>query len=143
MAVSAIHESGYIHCDLKPENILLESTHKFIKVIDFGMCRNKDNHKCDANSIGTKKYQPPEVKNGWVVLASDIWVCGAILLKMITGKDPACFKLDKGSYSMDSDLACLLSREVKDLMAKLVNPNPNLRPTAKEALQHSWFIKEK
>lgn len=104
------------------------------------MCRKKGNYQCSPNTIGTRNYHSPEVKKGVVLPESDIWVCGGILLQMVTGRDPSCFKVNAcGVWEIDSDLACLLSKEVVDLVNKLTNPNPSLRLSAKEALEHDWF----
>lgn len=42
-----------MHCDLKPDNILFESTHRLIKIVDFGMSREVSNTECQPNTIGT------------------------------------------------------------------------------------------
>ena len=39
-------------------------------------------------------------------------------------------------------LACY-SAESKDLLMKLINPNPDYRPSAETALQHKWFNTDK
>ena len=35
--IDYMHQMGICHRDLKPENILFDSSHKYIKIIDFGL----------------------------------------------------------------------------------------------------------
>lgn len=44
-----------------------------------------------------------------------------------------------GKFDTSSRTWLILSSECKDLISKFLNPNPKLRISAAEAMQHSWF----
>lgn len=76
----------------------------------------------------------------------DIWACGVMLYIMTIGEPPFNGKtskeiisaVKKGKY--DTKVLDMLSKEGKDLITKLLSFDPEDRPTAAEALEHT-FIK--
>ena len=103
-AISAAHDAGVIHRDLKPGNIMLIHRQAedgiipdFVKVCDFGLAKIVE---LDAEGsrgpltrqgavFGTPAYMSPEQAQGMALDArSDIYACGAILYKMVTGMTP-------------------------------------------------------
>lgn len=48
--------------------------------------------------------------------------------------------ITNGIYNLDTEAWANISLEAKDLIRKLMNINPKQRLSAKEALEHSWFI---
>ncbi len=104
-ALAAAHEHGVIHRDMKPGNIMLirrvdddgEDT-DFVKVCDFGLAKILDTGLEDASGapltkqgaiFGTPAYMSPEQARGEKLDArSDLYSCGVILYKMLTGEGP-------------------------------------------------------
>ena len=114
--VDYMHQMGICHRDLKPENILLDSSQKYIKIIDFGLSNlyytknindyieefkfeDKDEIKNNYNDIeidlletpcGSPGYAPPEMVMGYPYdgLLTDIWSSGIILYAMLCGSFP-------------------------------------------------------
>jgi serine/threonine protein kinase len=103
-ALAAAHHSEVIHRDVKPGNIMLVQKSSedgqirdFVKVCDFGLAKILDP---DANEtggpltakgavFGTPAYMSPEQARGEPLDArSDIYSCGVVMYKMITGHAP-------------------------------------------------------
>ena len=89
----------------------------------------------------------PEVVAGKYNEKCDVWSAGVILFIMLSGEPPfngkdedeimtkivnKCCKFDKPKWTNISDPA-------KDLVTKLLNPNPALRLSAEQAMSHPWF----
>lgn len=87
--VGVLHEKGVVHRDLTPANILVSSDH-VIKIIDFGIARNRNSEgKQDTYILGTVGYASPE-QFGFLQTdgRADIYALGILLNKMLTGKMP-------------------------------------------------------
>lgn len=82
-ALERIHSLGIAHGDLKPENIIMpKPLHPVI--IDMGVAR-KFGSKSVAGTIG---WSAPEFLRGEVSPESDVYSIGALILFMLTGRDP-------------------------------------------------------
>ena len=84
-ALSALHESGYLHGDVKPSNIGFTSKGS-PKLLDFGLARETD----DASLAGgTLRYLSPEVLSGHPAReADDVWSLCVVLYEMVSGEHP-------------------------------------------------------
>jgi len=94
------HAAGVIHRDLKPANLLLTPAGA-VKVLDFGLV-SFGLHRADDGPVprgadgghtllhaGTPRYMAPEQRTGESQDArTDLWMVGAILYEMLTGKVP-------------------------------------------------------
>lgn len=158
-AVNYCHCLNIVHRDLKPENLLLASMNKeygqeacnakgedrLIKIIDFGTSTIM--HGALHKKCGTSYYIAPEVLRQSYNEKCDIWSVGVILFLLLSGKLPfpgkkdfeILQKVEKGIYNMNASEWKYISPEAKDLIKKMLCYNPNLRISAKEALQHPWF----
>ena len=93
-ALSAVHDSGVLHRDLKPSNILLTGPDRdVVKLADFGVAKPLDDDATrltrTGRIVGTPLYMAPEqlmgeAQDGRV----DLWACGIMLFRMLTGFTP-------------------------------------------------------
>ena len=164
-AIDYMHKMGICHRDLKPENILLDSSHTKIKIIDFGLSNlyytnifnnNTQNNYDDMDGdlletpCGSPGYAPPEMVLGYNYngLLTDIWSSGIILYAMLCGSFPfdddseqvLYSKIIKGIFEFPSDI--ILSKEVKNLVKKILVVNPNFRASIKDIKKDPWFSKD-
>lgn len=143
-ALDYIHSFGVAHRDLKPENILLDADNN-IKLVDFGLSNIMKEGRALKTSCGSPNYAAPEVINGKSYDGSqiDVWSCGVILYAMLFGELPfdeeninTMFKyIKEAKYFMKG----VASIEAKDLLNRMIQPNPFRRITITEVLTHPWF----
>ena len=147
--VEYIHSKGIAHRDLKPENLLLTND-KTLKIIDFGL-----SHEFDPNSYllktkcGSPSYAAPEIISCQYYdgFKTDIWCCGIILYSMLCGFLP--FEGDDNSILFRNILECdpempdWLSISSRDLIIKILNPEPDERITLDEIKRHKFYLKGK
>ena len=164
-AINYCHSNGVVHRDLKPENIVFESPtnnndyneydieeekndNDFnIKICDFGLSALKNSTDKLHTILGTPYYMAPEVLKGDYNEKCDIWSIGAITYYLITGTEP--FKGDTSNQIFsrilytEPDYSPSKFRNTSpiiiDFLKKCFSKDPSVRPTAREALTHSWF----
>ncbi|MBI3864665.1 MAG: protein kinase [Planctomycetia bacterium] len=95
-AIAFAHSRGVIHRDLKPENIMLGEFGETL-VMDWGLAlpapgyAKSDTIATSHSMGGTPAYMAPEMASGpleKIGFASDIYLLGAILYEVLTGKAP-------------------------------------------------------
>ena len=92
-------------------------------------------------------YIAPEVLDGKYNEKCDIWSCGVILYILVIGEYPfvgrnkseILKKIKKGDYSFPNGFIEKSSSDIRELIGKCLNVNPNERISANEALNHSFF----
>ena len=153
-----LHSKNIVHRDLKLENILIQEIEKSkttgedlfnIKIIDFGTARIFDKKKKPQSIVGSSYYIAPEVLRQKYNRECDLWSVGVILYMFIVGHAPfdGCDdeeiteNIAKGVYKKTDKRWIKASKEVKDLIQKLLVYYPKKRLTAIEALSHPWFKK--
>lgn len=148
--IEYFHSHGIIHRDLKPENLLLSSKENDtnVKVADFGLARFLREGELLISRAGTPDYIAPEVVSGQpLTKAVDMWAAGVILFILLGGYSPF-HKKEKGQmfqrianaqYTFHPQRWDTISQEAKDMVAKLLQVDPNARLTARQALEHPWL----
>lgn len=149
MTVNYMHINGVIHRDLKPENILLEANKDYsqIKIIDFGTAIRHQSSDKLTDRIGTPYYIAPEVLAQNYDSKCDIWSLGVTAFILLTGMKPftgntdtEVFKAVKQGNPNFHDISWLgISKEAKTFVMELLNPDPNHRPSALQALNSEWM----
>eukprot|EP00347_Sterkiella_histriomuscorum_P006072 403354177 len=160
-ALSNIHKKQIIHRDLTPANILFDNKiypsqklNTKISIADFGLSIHKQELEYSKIKCGTPGYMAPEsIRLGIYSEKSDIFGVGCLIYRMITGQNlfsgiNSMEILKKNMYCLDVPKIIQLklskfSEDFKDLVNRCLNLNINLRPSAEEALQHSWFTYSK
>lgn len=149
------HNNGICHRDLKPENLLLD-TDGNLKISDFGFSTlNIGDADGDGSAraellhttCGTPNYVAPEVlgKDGYDGKKADVWSIGVILYVLLAGYLPfdentmaALFQKIKNA---DYEFPDWFSPEARDLISKILVPDPQKRPRITELKNHPWMMK--
>ncbi|CAL5184604.1 unnamed protein product [Lathyrus oleraceus] len=101
-----LHEDSsphVIHRDFKSSNILLENDFT-PKVSDFGLARtaaDEDNRHISTRVMGTFGYVAPEyAMTGHLLVKSDVYSYGVVLLELLTGRKPVDFSQPPGQENL-------------------------------------------
>ena len=144
--IEYLHKMDIVHRDLKPENILIDRYLKEVKIIDFGLSNKYTDKSALLSTLcGSPLYAAPEVllEKGYKPGPVDIWSAGVILYFMISGKLPFNGDSDEELYKkiIDAKVKNIqgASKEVNDLIKKILNPNPRKRITIPKIKNHPWF----
>ncbi|KAK6127330.1 hypothetical protein DH2020_038931 [Rehmannia glutinosa] len=143
------HEHGVIHRDLKPENFLFANNKETapLKAIDFGLSVFfKPGERFDE-IVGSPYYMAPEVLRRNYGPEIDVWSAGVILYILLCGAPPFWAETEQGVaqaiirsiVDFKRDPWPKVSDKAKDLVKKMLNPDPKQRPTAQEVLDHPWL----
>jgi hypothetical protein len=160
-ALGAAHSRGLVHRDLKPANIMI-TVGGHVKLMDFGIARPVGQNVqkeavSDAKTVtgarrfdltvtivGTPHYMAPEVEEGHVSPAGDIYALGVCLYEMLTGSRPfpdgatARDKMDMRA-TPPSMLVPGLSKEVDRLVAAALSPDPAARVNSPAEFSRALF----
>ncbi|KAG1432161.1 hypothetical protein G6F59_000461 [Rhizopus arrhizus] len=155
--VHYMHQKHIVHRDLKLENLLLSKDRDII-ITDFGFAnRFKLEHQdLMVTSCGSPCYAAPELVISddenihYVGTAVDIWSCGVILFAMLCGylpfdDDPNnpqgtnIHLLYKYIINTPLELPSSMSEEAKDLLKRMLVPDPSKRCTMDEIRSHPWL----
>ncbi|KAG7889855.1 hypothetical protein KL936_002529 [Ogataea polymorpha] len=134
LALRHLHEMGAVYRDLKPENCLLDKD-GYLVLTDFGLAKQPLDTSSEnwCNSIiGTPEYCSPEVVRGDEYgVKTDWWSLGCVMFDLLTGSPP--FTGNNHKTIIDRILKqkpkypFYLTSDAKDLLAKLLNKNPQKR----------------
>ncbi|KAK7284024.1 hypothetical protein RIF29_13775 [Crotalaria pallida] len=148
-AVDYCHSRGVFHRDLKPENLLLDAG-GVLKVSDFGLSALPQQVREDGllhTTCGTPNYVAPEViqDKGYDGAKADLWSCGVILYVLMAGylpfEDSNLISLYKKIFKANFTCPPWFSTSAKNLIKRILDPNPATRITTAEVIENVWFKK--
>ncbi|KAI9720021.1 MAG: hypothetical protein M1812_003147 [Candelaria pacifica] len=150
-AVDYLHKNNVVHRDLKPENLLYltPEPQSSLVLADFGIAKMLDSKdEVLTTMAGSFGYAAPEVmlKKGHGKPV-DMWSMGVITYTLLCGYSP--FRSESLADLIDE---CKhgrivfhqkywkdVSKDAKDFIVQLLQPDPNQRATSEGALHHVWL----
>ncbi|XP_020587203.1 CBL-interacting serine/threonine-protein kinase 20-like [Phalaenopsis equestris] len=148
-AVDFCHSRGVYHRDLKPENLLLDENGD-LKITDFGLSALAHTRRHDGllhTTCGTPAYVAPEVvkKHGYDGAKADIWSCGVVLFVLLAGflpfNDSNLIEMYRKISKAEFRCPNWFPPDVRKLIARLLDPNPNTRIKIPKLVESPWFKK--
>jgi serine/threonine protein kinase len=139
--LAAIHEAGLVHRDIKPGNVWLEKPAGRVKILDFGLARNRGDAQLtlDGSIVGSPAFMAPEqAKRQPTDARSDLFGFGVVLYMMASGKLP--FDGDDALTMMfavtSSDPRPLtgVAADLTALIMRLLAKSPDDRPQTARAV---------
>ncbi|MEO8707258.1 MAG: serine/threonine-protein kinase, partial [Kofleriaceae bacterium] len=157
--LDATHQANITHRDLKPDNIFLIRDNELangerVKVLDFGIAKLVKPEGAPEStrmtgmglgSVGTPNYMSPEQ---WHSLAeadwrTDAYAFGCVAFEMTCGRPPfigvsmadVCAQHLGEPPPVPSSLVPGVPRALDDLILRLLEKEPDGRPTMREAMQ--------
>ncbi|XP_045807294.1 calcium-dependent protein kinase 8-like isoform X2 [Trifolium pratense] len=149
--VQMCHKHGVMHRNLKLENFLFADKTETgpLKIADFHLSIFFQPGERLNQMVGSSYYMAPEVlKRRNYGPEIDIWSAGVILYFLLCGFPPFWAETEKRVSQAIIDYAVDFKRDpwphvsdnAKDLVKKMLDPNPERRLTAQEVLDHPWLI---
>eukprot|EP00916_Digyalum_oweni_P014780 GHVL01024203.1.p1 GENE.GHVL01024203.1~~GHVL01024203.1.p1 ORF type:complete len:719 (-),score=78.15 GHVL01024203.1:1037-3193(-) len=141
------HDRSIVHRDIKLENLLLDDKNN-IKIIDFGFSTFVTDDKQLKMFCGTPSYMAPEIfaRKEHGGYSADIWAVGVVLYAMLCGSFPFKGATDRELHSRVVGGKFAIPDHVRPparrLLTKILNVDPNRRPSVTEILQDEWLISE-
>mmetsp|Transcript_21414 Transcript_21414/g.32849 ORF Transcript_21414/g.32849 Transcript_21414/m.32849 type:complete len:904 (+) Transcript_21414:97-2808(+) len=150
-ALRYMHNCGITHRDLKLENWLIEAQHSWrLKLIDFGLARHFRPGEKVSGTVGSLFYIAPEVliPNSLYDFRCDLWSLGVIAYMLVSGAPPFWGDCDAeirhhilaGAYDFPKHFFGGVSDAARDFISRLLQREPSMRLTARQALAHDWLI---
>ncbi|KAL5375017.1 hypothetical protein DPSP01_011507 [Paraphaeosphaeria sporulosa] len=146
LGLEYLHAQGIIHRDIKPDNCLITGD-DVLKIVDFGVSEmfDKQDQMKTAKSAGSPAFMPPELcvaRHGEVDgKAVDIWSMGVTLFCLLFGRIPferhgmielyQAIRMEQPEYDECDD-------NLKDLLQKLLEKDPQKRITMEQIREHPW-----
>ncbi|KAJ9629212.1 calcium/calmodulin-dependent protein kinase [Exophiala oligosperma] len=153
-AVDYLHGKNIVHRDLKPENLLYltRDPNSQLVLADFGIAKTLDSPSAVLTSMaGSFGYAAPEVmlKQGHGK-AVDMWSLGVITYTLLCGYSPfrsenladLVEECKSGRIIFHERYWKDVSKDAKEFIMNLLQPDPTRRSTSSEALKHIWLTGE-
>uniref|UniRef100_A0A8P4GHW3 calcium/calmodulin-dependent protein kinase n=1 Tax=Dicentrarchus labrax TaxID=13489 RepID=A0A8P4GHW3_DICLA len=148
LGIEYLHYHKIIHRDIKPSNLLLgDDGH--VKIADFGVSNEFEGTDALLSSTaGTPAFMAPEMmtehEQCFSGKALDVWAMGVTLYCFVYGKCPF---YDEYIVSLHNKIKNkpvefperpLISNELKELIERMLDKNPETRITIPEIKLHPW-----
>ncbi|XP_035415061.1 calcium/calmodulin-dependent protein kinase kinase 1 [Cygnus atratus] len=150
-ALCKVHYQKIIHRDIKPSNLLLgDDGH--VKIADFGVSNQFEGNDAQLSSTaGTPAFMAPEAISdtgkSFSGKALDVWAMGITLYCFVYGKCPFIDEYILGLHNriknkpVEFPEEAQISDELKDLILRMLDKNPETRITVPEIKVHPWLTK--
>ncbi|KAL8287324.1 hypothetical protein RQP46_003776 [Phenoliferia psychrophenolica] len=155
--VSYLHSMGVAHRDIKPENLLLDAK-GHVKITDFGvsdvfrMCWEKTTH-LSKGLCGSEPYIAPEQfeQKEYDARQVDVWACAVVFYcmhfqelpwRVAKPSDPSFgpyLQMYAASQSAPAPLSNLVPRECRQIIKRMLDPDPKTRATTEQIANDPWF----
>jgi TonB family protein len=126
-----LHGKGFVQGRLKPSNILAVADQ--VKLSGDGLRALSPSGAGPGNLLGSSVSDPPEMANGPITPAADVWSLGATLVEVLTRRRPSWDRTARGA-TKEPEL--LLPEGIPDAFLDLarhcLNPDPQKRWTIAE-----------
>lgn len=143
-AIAFSHSRGIIHRDLKPDNVMIGQFGEVL-VMDWGLALpvgefEKEGLALSIGPAGTPAYMAPEMArhDGTVSTASDIYLLGALLFRLATGKAPHTAKSARACLHAAAQNAIVevdRDDELVDIARKAMSMRPEDRHATAQEFQ--------
>jgi len=149
-AMDHMHQREVIHRDVKLDHIYLRSEKTDLVLGGFGSACRLSDAKRRYSEAGTLGYTPPEViqRNLWSE-AADMFSVGVVFYIVVSctkpfggSRPPELTKHSTISKPIDFSARKAfveVSAEYKDIVSRLLEKTPDLRPSAHSAKRAKWF----
>lgn len=147
ISVNFLHSKGIIHGNLKPNNIVINED-GLISITDYFWqdIITKEAYQ-ENRTWSSTDFTSPEIFQNWIPSEkSDFWSIGVFVYQLLEGKLP--FEHEEiSSFQVKEKIKCLKEMnflqfsdesnpDFIDLIQKLMNPVPSLRPTLNQIYEH-------
>ncbi|XP_070827218.1 calcium/calmodulin-dependent protein kinase kinase 1b isoform X2 [Chaetodon trifascialis] len=148
LGIEYLHYHKIIHRDIKPSNLLLgDDGH--IKIADFGVSNEFEGTDALLSSTaGTPAFMAPEMmtehEERFSGKALDVWAMGVTLYCFVFGKCPFYDEYIVPLHNkiknkpVEFPETPLISNELKELIERMLDKNPETRITIPEIKLHPW-----
>lgn len=147
-AVAYLHHHFVAHRDLKLENwLFMKPTPNLeLRLCDFGLSVILRPGEVAKERVGSFYYVAPEVLTGSYDGRADLWSIGVILYMLLSGSPPfngakpeaILEQVSLAQVKFEAPVWRNISKPPKGLIHQLLTRDPEMRPSAEEALEGPW-----
>uniref|UniRef100_A0A8C6YRH4 non-specific serine/threonine protein kinase n=1 Tax=Nothoprocta perdicaria TaxID=30464 RepID=A0A8C6YRH4_NOTPE len=151
LGIEYLHYQKIVHRDIKPSNLLLgDDGH--VKIADFGVSNQFEGNDAQLSSTaGTPAFMAPEAISdtgkSFSGKALDVWAMGITLYCFVYGKCPFIDEYILGLHNRIKNKPVEFpeepqrSKELKELILRMLDKNPETRITVPEIKLHPWLTR--